>query len=101
MYRGRKKLDLVRDGIETSIIDWWLADLEFVTNLDIHNEEAEYMRFEIHEQMEVLEDEVFWLRRELVSQGVLRRIASKRHSLTEKLKSANEAIEREAIKIGL
>jgi hypothetical protein len=42
--------------------------------------------------MEVLEDEVFWLRRELVSEGVLRRIASKRHSLTEKLKSANEAI---------
>jgi hypothetical protein len=104
---GRNCSELIRDSIEKSIIDWWLADLEFVTNLDIHNEEAEYMRYEIHEQMEVLEDKVFWLaveafeRRELVSEGVLKRIASKRHSLTEKLKSANEAIEREVIKIGL
>jgi hypothetical protein len=104
---GRNCSELVRDGIETTIIDWWLADLEFVTNLDIHNKEAEYMCFEIHEQMEVLEDEVFWLaveafeRRELVSEAVLQRIASERHSLAEKLKSANKVIEREAMKIRL
>ncbi|KAK0110991.1 hypothetical protein ONS95_001372 [Cadophora gregata] len=104
---GRNCSALVRDGIETSIIDWWLADVDFATKLEIYNEEAGCMLLEIHEQMEVLEDEVFWLtieafeRGESVSAGVLRRIASERYSLTEKLKLANEAIEREAIKIGL
>ena len=52
---GRNCSELVRDGIETSIIDWWLADLEFVTELDICGEEASYMRFGIYEQIEVLE----------------------------------------------
>ena len=94
---GRNCLELVRDDIETSKIDWWLADLEFVTELDIHNEEASYICFEIYKQMEILEDEVFWLavevfeRRESVSKEVLKRITYKRQSLTEKLKSFNEA----------
>ncbi len=104
---GRSCSELVRDGIDTAIIDWWLADLQFVTELDIHDEEAAYMRFEIFEQMEVLEDEVFWLtveayeQRELVSEEVHERINVERQSLTEKLKLVNEAIEMEAIKIGL
>ena len=75
--------------------------------MDIHDEEAAYMRFEIFEQMEVLEDEVFWLtveayeQRELVSEEVHERINVERQSLTEKLKVVNGAIEMEAIKIGL
>ena len=56
---GRSCSERVRDGIDTAIMEWWLADLEFITELDIHNEEAVYMRFEILEQIEALEDEVF------------------------------------------
>ena len=107
-FAGRSCSELVRDGIDTAIIDWWLADLQFVTELDIHDdEEAAYMRFEIFEQMEVLEDEVFWLtveayeQRELVSEEVHERINVERQSLTEKFKLVKEAIEMEAIKIGL
>ena len=104
---GSSCSEVVRDSIDTAIIDWWLADLQFVTELDIHDEEAAYMRFEIFEQMEVLEDEVFWLtveayeQRELVSEEVHERINVERQSLTEKFKLVKEAIEMEAIKIGL
>lgn len=65
---GRRSSEFVRDGIDTAIIDWWLSDLEFMTELDIHNEEAAYMRFEILEQIEALEDEVFWLAVEVYEQ---------------------------------
>jgi hypothetical protein len=80
--------------------------LEFVTELDIYHEGAAYMCFEIYEQMEVVEDEVFWLvveafkLRELVSEDVLEKITYKRQSLAEILKSSNEDIEMKAIKIG-
>jgi hypothetical protein len=104
---GRRCSEPVRDGIGTAIIDWWLADLEFMTELDIHNEEAAYMRFEILEQIESLEDEVFWLaveayeQKQLLSEEVHERIDVTRRSLMENLKLVNEAIETEAIKIGL
>lgn len=79
--------------------------MEFITELNIHNEEAAYMRFEILEQIEALEDEVFWPaveayeQNQLLSEEMSEKIDVTRRLLTKKLKSVNEAIETEAIKI--
>jgi hypothetical protein len=99
--------ELVRDGIETSIIDWWLEDWGLVSDWDIRNEQAAYILSEIYEPIEVLNYDVCWLvvdafnRGELVSEEVWEKITYERQLLMDKLESANEAIEKEAIKIGL
>ena len=104
---GRHYSEVVRSGINTAIIEWWLADCDFVMELDIYNEEVAYMRFEILKQMEALEDKVFWLavepykQKQLVSKEVHERIDVTTQSLMEKLKLVNEDIETEAIKIRL
>lgn len=50
------KWNAVEDGINTALIDWWLADPDFNESLDLYNDYVRSLEWELQEVRDVHED---------------------------------------------
>ena len=89
------------------MIDWWLADIDFITSLECHDEEVRMLRLELQQEFDALDDRIYSFMVDAMEDGIevseaaFEQATHARNLLVKKSKVLEEAIEKEAIKIGL
>jgi hypothetical protein len=97
----------VRDGIVSFFVEWWLADGDFIYSLECHDEDATLLQSKLQEEVDALEDGIFWHMvdafeaRTVVLEAACAKVARDRRLLEEKMSLLEESIEIEAVRIGL